>query len=233
MLKSFLTRTVDFCTRHPWPVIVVALVIAVVSSIYAVKNFAINTQVEKLISDNLPWKQNEAAFEAAFPQRDELILVVVQAPTPENVQQASNLLAERIAEQRNLIRSVRQPGGDEFFARNGQLYAPVGEVEERMTKLLSANSLLNALAVDPSLRGIMDGLSFGSMGVQAGQLKRAFPGASSPWASRPTSRSCAASSRCTRSSTTPSSSPASRQPTPSARQRSTSTSLRSSAPPCG
>jgi uncharacterized protein len=171
MLKSILNRTVNFCTRHPWPVIVLALVIAVVSAIYAAKNFAINTQVEKLISDKLPWKQHEAAFEAAFPQRDELILAVVQAPTPENAQQAANALADRIAEQRNLIRSVRQPEGSEFFARNGQLYAPVGEVEERMTKLLQANSLLNALAVDPSLRGILDGLSFGSMGVQSGQLK--------------------------------------------------------------
>jgi hopanoid biosynthesis associated RND transporter like protein HpnN len=171
MLKTILTRTVDFCTRHPWPVIVVAVVVAILSSIYSVQNFAINTQVEKLISDDLPWKRHEAAIQAAFPQRDELILVVVQASTPENVQQAANLLAERIAAQRDLIRSVHQPGGTEFFARNGQLYSPVGEVEERMTKLMSANSLLNALAVDPSLRGIMDGLSFGSMGVQAGHLK--------------------------------------------------------------
>jgi uncharacterized protein len=171
MLKSVIVKTVDLSTRHPWPVIVVAVVVAIWSAIYTVQNFAINTKVEKLISDQLPWKQHEAAFQAAFPQRDELILVVVQAGTPENVQQAAKLLADRIVGNRELIRAVRQPGGTEFFAQNGLLYSPAADLEDRMSKFTAAQPLLDALASDPSLRGVMDALSFAPMSVQSGRLK--------------------------------------------------------------
>jgi len=81
------------------------------------------------------------------------------------------VLKERIAEHRDLIRAVRQPGGDEFFARNGLLYSAVDDLEDRMSKLESAHPLLDALAADPSLRGVMDALSFAPMGVQSGRLK--------------------------------------------------------------
>src|SRR6266498_862495 len=43
MLKSAIVRIVDFSTRHPWWVLVLALVLSAGSAVYAVRHFAIKT----------------------------------------------------------------------------------------------------------------------------------------------------------------------------------------------
>jgi uncharacterized protein len=171
MLRSTIARIVDLSARHGWPVIAAALVLAVLSSIYAARHFAIDTDINHLISVHLLWRQHELAYEKAFPQRAELTLVVVQAKTPENVKQATDALAAKLSERRDIIRSVRQPGGGPFFEKNGLLYLSTEDVERTTNQLTSARPLLRNLASDPSLRGVMDGLSFGTMGVQGGQVK--------------------------------------------------------------
>jgi hopanoid biosynthesis associated RND transporter like protein HpnN len=171
MLRSTIARIVNSCTRHRWPVIAVAVLVAVLSSVYAVRNFAIDTNINHLLSSKPLWRQHEMAYEKAFPQRAEQILVVVQARTPENARQAGEALAARIAQRSDVIRSVRQPGGGEFFDKNGLLYVSTDELARTTKQLTSAQPLLGTLAADPSLRGVMDGLSFGTMGVQGGQLK--------------------------------------------------------------
>jgi uncharacterized protein len=171
MLQSTIARIVDFSARNRWPVIAVALVVAILSSIYAARYFAIDTDINHLISTHLPWRQHELAYEKAFPQRAELTLVVVQGKTPENVKRATEALTAKLSERRDIIRSVDQPGGGPYFDKNGLLYLATDELARTTSQLTSAQPLLGTLAADPSLRGVMDGLSFATMGVQGGQLK--------------------------------------------------------------
>ena len=67
MLAFIITKIVRFCTRFPWPIIALALICAVVSGVYSAQHFAINTDVNKLISPDLDWRKREAEFEKAFP----------------------------------------------------------------------------------------------------------------------------------------------------------------------
>ena len=171
MLRSIIARIVDFSTRRRWTVIVVTLLVALAASIYSVRHFAIDTNIDHLISPELAWRKQEAEFERAFPQRAELILVVVQAPTPEDVKQATMALAARLAERRDVLKSVRLPGGGEFFEKNGLLYLGKEELARTTSQLTRAQPLLGTLASDPSLRGVLDALQFGAMGVQGGHFK--------------------------------------------------------------
>ena len=82
MLKTAVARLVGFCTRFPWLVIAVVMVSAILSSVYAASHFAIDTDINKLISKDLPWRQREAAFEREFPGNFQSTLAVVDAPTP-------------------------------------------------------------------------------------------------------------------------------------------------------
>jgi predicted RND superfamily exporter protein len=54
MLTLWIKSIVDFCTGHPWLVLVTALILAAVSGVYAERKFAINMDIEKLISPELP-----------------------------------------------------------------------------------------------------------------------------------------------------------------------------------
>ena len=89
MLAKAVTLIVRFCTRFPWVIIVLAVVATAASVTYSVRHFAINTDINKLISPDLDWRKREAEFEKAFPGHFGSTLVVVEAPTAEYASLAS------------------------------------------------------------------------------------------------------------------------------------------------
>ena len=63
MLRHAIVSLVVRCTRHAWATIIVATLLGVISGVYAAQHFAINTDINKLISPELGWRQREIAFE--------------------------------------------------------------------------------------------------------------------------------------------------------------------------
>ncbi len=114
MITAFVVRAVGFCAQHAWPVIGVSLLLAVLSGWYAATHFAMTTDVNQLISSHIDWRQREAALEKAFPQF-ESIVAVIDAPTPELVDEATTALAQRLPQQKDLIFTVEQPQGRQLF----------------------------------------------------------------------------------------------------------------------
>ena len=128
------------------------------------------TDINQLISSNSPGRQRELAFEKAFPQFDSII-AVIDAPTPELVEQATGALVARLSQQKNLFRSVQDLQGSSLFAQNGLLFEPTDELTPQMSMLSQARRLIEVLAGDPSLRGVVRALQFGLLGVQGGNIK--------------------------------------------------------------
>jgi uncharacterized protein len=170
MLNSAIVRTVEFCTRHIWGVIIVALILAGVSGTYTVRHFAIDTNVNNLISRDLPWRKRELEYQAAFPQNTQLILVVVDGPTPEQTSAAARALAQGLWNKPALFRSVQEEGGGAFFQQNRLLFVPADQVARTTGQLANAEPIIGVLAKDPSLRGLVQALSFGLEGVKLRRL---------------------------------------------------------------
>ena len=150
MLRSSITSVVDLCVRRAWWVIVVALALAAGAGDYAARHFAIHTDVNDLISPNLPWAQRALQYAKEFPQRD--ILLVIDASTPENAEQAASRLASALRGRSDLIRAINQPGSGDFFEHNGLLFLPTDELKRVTEEMSRADVLLETLASDPSLR---------------------------------------------------------------------------------
>ena len=167
MLKAIVTSVVGICTRFPWPIIVLALVAAASAAVYSARHFALNTDVNNLISRELDWRQREAEFEKAFPGHFGSTLVVIDAPTAEYASRAAAELGTKLKAQPQLFRSVNDIGGSEFFARNGLLYRPTEDVASFAKGLGQAAPLVGTLVGDPSLRGLTRTLSLGLIGVQS------------------------------------------------------------------
>ena len=166
MLSSTVIGVVRFCTRFPWLIIVIALCATAASTVYCVKHFAINTDINKLISPDLDWRKREFAFEKDFPGHYGSTLVVVEAPTAELSQRAGAALAEKLGAQRDLFPSVENMAGSEFFARNGLLFQPTEDLGRFTQGLARAAPLVGTLVGDPSLRGLNRTLSLALVGVQ-------------------------------------------------------------------
>jgi len=168
-ITALVVRAIDFCAQYAWPVIAAAILLMLVSSWYAATHFAMTTDVNQLISPNIPWRQREAAFEKAFPQF-ETIVAVIDAPTPELVDEATDALVQRMSQQKTLFRSIEQLQGGNFFAQNGLLFEKTSDLGPQMKMLTQAQRLVQVLAGDPSLRGVIQALQFGLLGVQGGQI---------------------------------------------------------------
>jgi hypothetical protein len=171
MLVSTVGGIVKLCTRLPWLVIALGICAAVASGLYSVKHFAINTDINKLISPSLDWRQRELGFEKEFPGHFRSTLIVIDAPTPELASAASAVLAKKLTDRTELFHSVEDLSGNEFFARNGLLFQPTSDVEALTQGLGRAGPLISTLSGDPSLRGLTRMLSLALVGVQNGMAK--------------------------------------------------------------
>jgi len=159
MLTNQIARLVHLSCRHPWAVVGAFALLVIASGLYVARNFAINTDVGQLIDANAPWARRDAAIAAAFPDRGDTTLAVVRAPAPEFAAAAARELAERLRRQPALFHTVDLGSGDDFFRRNGLLYLDASQVHALTGRLAAARPLLDALARDPSLRGLANLLS--------------------------------------------------------------------------
>src|SRR3984885_4879112 len=169
MLNSAIVQIVDFCVQRRWHVVLFGILLAVASATFDVRRFSITTDTDSLISQKLPWHQRQLALSKAFPQKG--ILVVVSATTPENAEQATNALEKELSQHSDLFHSVVQADSGEFFQHNGMLFEPLSDVKKSLNGLSRAKLLIEELANDPSLRGVMKTLSFVAGGVQGGEVK--------------------------------------------------------------
>jgi hopanoid biosynthesis associated RND transporter like protein HpnN len=170
VLTSIVVSIVRTCTRFATLVVALFLILSVGASIYAARNFSINTDINKLISPELDWRKRDNQFEHAF-DREKLILAVVEAPTPELASAAAHALASKLTGDTKHFESVQPLGSGEFFERNGLLFLPVEEVGKITGQLEAAAPLIEIMAGDPSIRGLTGALETGLAGVKRGQVK--------------------------------------------------------------
>ena len=95
MLQSVVVAIVRACTRFASLVVVLGLLLAVGAGYYTSQHFAINTDINSLIAQNLDWRQRDQQFDRAF-DRDATITAVVEAKTPEMAAAASDALYAKL-----------------------------------------------------------------------------------------------------------------------------------------
>ena len=167
MLRSKIVSIVDICTRFPWAIIAITALLTVVTAVYSVRNFTINTNVNRLISQDLDWRQRELAVDRSFAHRNDTILVVIDnAPTSELATEANTALLKRLQGQSALFQSVQSLNENEFFQRHALLFASNEEVQSFATQFAQAQALFQVLNTDPTLRGLVQALTFGLAGLQ-------------------------------------------------------------------
>ncbi|WP_448190985.1 MMPL family transporter [Azospirillum sp. sgz301742] len=174
MVEQVVERIVAFCVRRAGLVVALALIATVLLGAVAGTRLGMDTDVDKLIAADLPWRQREIAYDRLFPQYVNLLAVVVDGRTPELADAAAARLAERLRARPDLFLSVRRPDAGPFFERNGVLFLPVEEVRALTEQIIGAQPLIGSLAADPSARGLFGALGLVFEGVERGQADMAM-----------------------------------------------------------
>jgi hopanoid biosynthesis associated RND transporter like protein HpnN len=170
VLTSTVVLIVRTCTRFATVTLLAGLVLAVASGFYTANHFAINTDINTLISSKLDWRQRDQQFDGAF-DRDNTVLGVVEAPTPELTTQAAAALLEKLKGDTKNFVSMQPLGSGEFFEKNGLLFLPTAEVGQLTGQLESGAPLIEIMAGDPSIRGLTGALETGLAGIKRGEVK--------------------------------------------------------------
>jgi hopanoid biosynthesis associated RND transporter like protein HpnN len=171
VLKNVVVQIVKTCTRYAKTVVFVTVALAGLSIWYTAENFALNTDISKLISPELPWRQREIAYDKAFPGSEEAIIAVVEAPTAELTKLATGELERRLRSRTDKFREVENVAGSPFFQQNGLLFLSTEEVKDTAEKLSKSEPLIGSLATDPSLRGLTEALTTVLAGLKRGEVK--------------------------------------------------------------
>ncbi len=177
MIASLVARIVGFAHRHAAMVALAGLVLALSTGFYAATHLAIDTDLDHMLPKDVAWRRDEIALDRAFPQNNNLLVLVIDATSGDLADRAASALTARLRAEPQLFRHVRQPDGGPFFDQNGLLFLPVADVQTMSDKLIAAQPLIGSLAHDPSLRGLFDTLALfvGNAGKDRGAIARLDP----------------------------------------------------------
>ncbi len=142
--------------RFPWLLIFLTLLLSAASLHYTANNLGVNTNTSEMLSADLPFQKNRLRIESEFPQDAGVIILVVDALTPEETSQAARLLSDKLAVQTNSFSSVYIPTENDFFRQQALLFLDQQELEDLGEKLTDAQPFIGYLAQNYHLEGLLE-----------------------------------------------------------------------------
>jgi hopanoid biosynthesis associated RND transporter like protein HpnN len=172
MLEKTVQTVVDFSRRFALGITVFCALMTVGAAVYIAINFAINTDVNTLLDPKAAWKQNEVAFSKAFPQRDDLLVIVIDGNNGAETDLAAAKIAAALTDRPDLFKTVSRPETSPYFLHYGLLLLPTEDILDSTEQMVRSQPMLATLAADPSPRGMFDLMSRMVDGVKAGAIEQ-------------------------------------------------------------
>lgn len=154
--RAFLSRLVGAATGKPVLVLILTALLTALSCWYAATHLKIETDNTDLLSAELPFRQDAIRLKEAFPQYANNIVIVIDAPTPDQADDAAMRLGQELRKQTGLFPWVFDPAADPWLRKQGLLFLNTEELADLVDRLAASQAFLGRLWHDPSLRGLFD-----------------------------------------------------------------------------
>ncbi|MDJ0868639.1 MAG: MMPL family transporter [Myxococcota bacterium] len=159
--------------RAAVPVVVASLLLAAAGAVLAARQLQVHSDIHSLVDERVHWMAMRRDFERSFPMVDDLLLLVVDAPTPHEATRTANVLARRLREERDVVHAAFVPGGGPFFERNALLYLRLDELYDLADLLATAQPFLAEVERERSLRSVFRLLGTAVEAVRDGEIPAA------------------------------------------------------------
>ncbi|MDG2051966.1 MAG: MMPL family transporter [Myxococcota bacterium] len=160
---------VDWARVHARTVILGAVVMTLVAGFLTVTRLGINSDNLRLISEDLPSRQNQAAFARLFPDLENALLVVIDARTPELAREAENILVERLDAENSRFDDAYPAAGGAFFEEHGLLYRNIDDLDLFAEEMARLQPVISALDQEPNLANLSELVAEGLEQTAQGQ----------------------------------------------------------------
>jgi len=134
-----------------WLVVLGILLVSAAALHYAAANLSFNTDTVAMLDENLPFRQVHERFGQEFPGLDRNLVLVIEAPVPEQARAAAQRVYEALVRHPQRFPQVFWPGASEFLQRYGLLLRPLEDIDRLADRLSEAQPLLALLADDTRL----------------------------------------------------------------------------------
>ncbi len=153
-IRRALGDWVEFVARRASAVLVVEAILTIAAAAFTLTHLGVNADNKRLLSPDLPFQRDAAAFQEHFSSLDDSILIVIDASSAELAREAATELAGLLQEQPEQFREVTVPGGDPFFEQNGLLLLSIDELEELTDGLARMQPVIADLTRDGSIANL-------------------------------------------------------------------------------
>jgi len=167
--------------RYAIWVILALLFLTAFSIGYIADNLGVDTDTTDMLSEDVPFRANHIRYKQSFSQYEDTLLLVIDAPTQEQVHSAAKRLNVYLRENREQFPEIYYLSGELFFQQNGLLFKSIDELGRITDQLASAQPLVARIAEDPSLATFFSILTEAVEALRTGQtleLSSVFNGVS-------------------------------------------------------
>jgi hopanoid biosynthesis associated RND transporter like protein HpnN len=167
-INRLLVRLADTSRRHAALVVLAGVLLTLLSVLYAGAHLGVTTDTDTMFSPRLAWRQAAMAFDRAFPQFNNLLVVVINAREPEEADATAAALTARLRADPALFHDVTRPDNSPYLEKEGLLFLPVPKLTALMNSTIDAQPFIGQLVADPSARGLFSALALIGLGAQKG-----------------------------------------------------------------
>ena len=145
---------IDIVQSHKILTIIFCLIAVLLSIQYTSNNLGMNTDTEDLLSPDLDWRKLDKELSAEFPQFSGNILVVIEASTPDQAMDATDILYAQLKQETTLLKSVFSFRSLPFFKKSSLLFLEEDELQDVSDHLAEIQPFLSRLTEDQNIRGL-------------------------------------------------------------------------------
>ena len=144
-------RWAEFCYQNAIGVVLFVLVLTALSAIYTANNLGVHTDTTDMLSEDVPFRANHIRYKQSFSQYEDTLLLVLDAPTPEQAHAAAKRINAYLQENNTQFPNIYYLSGDSFFEQNGLLFKSISELGRITDHLATAQPLVARIAENPTL----------------------------------------------------------------------------------
>ncbi|MEM9669781.1 MAG: MMPL family transporter [Pseudomonadota bacterium] len=141
----------SFVMRHPKTMISVLLAFAALGTLLAVTGLGVNSDTSQMVSSKLDYRRTQLDFEAAFPDEETRIALVVRARSEDEADAFSIRVADVLRARTDVVSDVFAASVDPFLVKNGLLFLESDELDELLGNITAAGPVLKRLGRQPTL----------------------------------------------------------------------------------
>lgn len=144
-------RWVGFSYQNAIWVILLLFLFTALSTVYTVDNLGVHTDTTDMLSEDVPFRANHIRYKQSFSQYEDTLLLVLDAPTPEQVHSSAKRLTTYLQRNNTQFPNTYYLSGESFFEQNGLFFKSTSELGRITDHLAAAQPLVARIANNPTL----------------------------------------------------------------------------------